>query len=195
MTFPSYQVPDHLYFVTATTRGWKHLFALETYASIVLNSLAWLRRENRMRLFAFVLLPSHLHTLVKPENDTIGELLQDFGSYASHAILEQLIKDRRDDLIQFFHEQRRDIRHQHSIWDDIQAKNVYSMKFLNQKLEYIHQNPVSKQWKLVAERGDYRYSSACFYDRGETSCIEVDDLRLWLSGDENNLQIQTKDSG
>jgi len=44
-------------------------------------------------------------------------------------------------------------------------------------MEYIHQNPVAKQWQLTAERADYPYSSACFYDRDKTPMIEVDDVR------------------
>jgi len=180
MTFDSRHDPTHLYFVTATICGWKHLFAEPVYADIVLDSLDWLRREGRMVIFAFVLMPSHLHTILKPERRAISSILSNFGSYTAHALLKQLRHDERTDLLQFFHEQRRDQRHQHSIWQDIQAKNVYSMQFLLQKLEYIHNNPIAKEWSLVKERTDYLYSSACFYDRGTTPKIEVEDVRQWL---------------
>jgi len=56
------------------------------------------------------------------------------------------------------------------------AKNIYSEAFLFQKMEYIHNNPVDKDWRLVTDRADYLYSSACFYDRGERPIIEVDDI-------------------
>jgi len=180
MTFDSRYDPAHLYFVTATVCGWKHLFIEPVYADIVLGSLDWLRREGRMTHFAFVLMPSHLHTIVKPDGRAIGDLLDNFGSYTAHAILKQLRHDKRTDLLRFFHEQRRDQRHQHSIWQDIQAKNVYSAEFLREKLEYIHNNPTNKEWRLVKERADYRYSSACFYDRGETPVIDIDNVRQWL---------------
>lgn len=76
-----------------------------------------------MLLFAFVIMPSHLHLILKPENQGIAAILQDFGSFTAHTILHQLRKDKKDDLLKFFHKQRRDSRHQHSIWQDIQAKN------------------------------------------------------------------------
>jgi REP element-mobilizing transposase RayT len=135
-----------------------------------------------MLLFAFFILPSHLHFILKPENKAINEILQDFGSFSAHTILHQLRMDQRDDLLKFFHEQRRDARHQHSIWQDIQAKNVYSNEFLSQKMEYIHSNPVSKDWRLVEDRADYKYSSACFYDNGDTPIIPITDVneRLML---------------
>lgn len=180
MTFDSHQDTSHLYFITAALCGWKQLFTERVYANIVLNSLAWLRHEDRMVLYAFVIMPSHLHAIVKPKDRTIGELLQNFESFTAHAILKKLRQENKVNLIQFFHEQRRDARHQHSIWQDIQAKNVYSQDFLRQKLEYIHNNPVDKDWQLVQDRADYRFSSACFYDCGTDPVIEIDDVRVWL---------------
>jgi len=179
-TFDSRHDPTHLYFVIATIIEWQPLFAEEAYADIVLNSLGWLRRNARMLLFAFVVMPSHLHLLIKPQHRAVDEVLQDFGSFTAHAILKQLRVEQRADLLQLFSTRRRDVRHQHSIWQEIQAKNVYSAGFLREKLEYIYNNRVDKQWQLAASRVDYHYSSACFYDRDETPIISVDDIRPWL---------------
>jgi REP element-mobilizing transposase RayT len=180
MTFSSAHNIDHLYFVTASIVGWKHLLAEPKYSQIVLDSLVWLQKAKRTLLFGFVVMPSHLHLILKPISKTIGETLQDFGSYTAHAILHELRNDKQDDLLWFFHKQRRDTRHEHSIWQDIQAKNIYSFEFLSQKLEYIHSNPVSKDWRLVADRADYKYSSACFYDKRITPIIPITDINEWL---------------
>ena len=134
MTFPSHPDPSHLYFITATLCGWKRLFEQTAYAEIVLQSLRWLRQEQKMFLYAFVLMPSHLHAIAKPRGQTIGDLLQDFGSFTAHAILKQLRLEQKSALLRFFHEQSRDSRHQHSIWQDIQAKNIYSQEFLIEKV-------------------------------------------------------------
>ena len=106
-----------------------------------LNSLEWMQREKRILLFAFVIMPSHLHVILKPQNISIGEILQQFGSFTAHEILKSLRKQNQNDLLELFQQKKRDQRHKHSIWQDIQAKNIYSMDFLQQKLEYIHQNP------------------------------------------------------
>jgi|SRR3990170_274275 len=180
MTFPSLHIPEHLYFVTATVCGSKHIFSEEPYAEIVLNSLSWLQDHNRMNLYAYVLMPSHLHTILKPIGLTIGQLLQNFGSFTAHDILKRLRHENQTDLLQFFHQHRRNVHQQHSIWQDIQAKNIYSREFLRQKLEYIHNNPIAKDWQLVKGRADYRYSSACYYDHGVIPIIPVDDVRDWL---------------
>ncbi|WP_299587015.1 hypothetical protein [Mucilaginibacter sp.] len=43
------------------------------------------------------------------------------------------------------------------------AKPVYTLPFLHQKLDYIHHNPVNGKWSLCAEFTDYPHSSAAFY--------------------------------
>jgi REP element-mobilizing transposase RayT len=166
--------------VTATIIGLKQLFIHYDYATIVLDSLKWAQKEKRILLFAFVLMPSHLHVIIKPESGTIGDVVQQFGSFTAHAILPRLRTDDQQDLLEFFRIERRDSRHKHSIWQDIQAKNIYSLEFLSQKLEYIHHNPINKEWNLAKDRADYLYSSACFYDYGREPIIEVTDVNQWL---------------
>jgi hypothetical protein len=36
----------------------------------------WMQKEKQILLFAFVLMPSHLHAILKPQRDIIGETLQ-----------------------------------------------------------------------------------------------------------------------
>lgn len=178
MTFKPVHDPEHLYFITATVLGWKHLFSQPPYARIVLDALDWHRRNGRWSLYAYVLMPNHLHAILKPATDkTISQILQSFGSFTAHAILQQLQKDQCQSLLAFFAQrQDHDPRKHHQIWQPIQAKNVWSEAFLRQKLEYIHNNPVTERWGLVANRVDYAYSSACFYDRGEIPVVEVDNV-------------------
>ena len=115
MTFDSRHDPTHLYFVTATVIEWTELFVERAYTDIVLNSLDWLHRNGRLMLFAFVMMPSHLHMIIKPQGCSIGDILQVFGSFTAHELLKQLRSDGRVDLLQLFHVECRDSRHQHSI--------------------------------------------------------------------------------
>jgi REP element-mobilizing transposase RayT len=180
MTFPSLHDPANLYFITATIVNWKHLFITSEYANIPLSSLIWMQQQKRILIFAYVLMPSHLHAIVKPEDGAIGEIIQQFGSFTSHEILKKLREQNRKELLDLFSQKKRDPRHEHSIWQDIQAKNIFSIKFLQQKMEYIHQNPISKDWMLAKDRADYVYSSAGYYDYGRKSIINVTDINEWL---------------
>jgi REP element-mobilizing transposase RayT len=181
MTFSSFHDPRHLYFITASILEWKQLFVTSEYASTPLNSFAWMQEQKRILLFAFVIMPTHLHAIIKPENDPIGDILQQFGSFTAHEILKRLKENRQKAFLDVFHQARRDKRHEHSIWQDIQAKNIYSIDFLWQKMEYIHQNPTAKDWKLVKDRADYVYSSAGYYDYGRKPIIPITDINKWLT--------------
>lgn len=181
MTFSSFHDPSHLYFITASVIEWIHLFITPEYVAIPLNSFAWLQQQKRILVFAFVIMPSHLHAIIKPEDATIAEILQQFGSFTAHEVLKKLRTDNQIDSLHVFNQNRRDQRHAHSIWQDIQAKNIYSMDFLWQKIEYIHQNPVSKDWKLIKDRADYMYSSAGYYDYGRKPIVEITDVNEWLA--------------
>ncbi len=177
MTFNSFNIPEGVYFITAPIIGWVRLFTRPVYAQIVLDSLVYLRLQKLMKLYAFAIMPSHLHAIMQPERIPINELLQKFGSYTAHKMLKQLRMENEIELLKFFQTQRRDRSRNLSIWQDIQAKNIVSNEVLEQTLEYIHQNPDNKEWHLVQDRADYLYSSACFYDRNQRPIIEIDDIQ------------------
>lgn len=181
MTFNSIHNATHLYFVTASVVEWIPLFKYPKYAEIVLNSLSWMQEQKRLLLFAFVIMPTHIHLLIKPEYQSIGEVIQQFGSFTAHEILKKVREDGETDWLKTFEKEKRDPRHKHGIWQDIQAKNIFSMDVLGQKMEYIHQNPIAKDWKLAANRADYAYSSAGHYDHGRKSIIEITDINEWLA--------------
>jgi REP element-mobilizing transposase RayT len=126
-------------------------------------------------------MPSHLHAILKPVSDSIGVIVQQFGSFTAHEMLKRLQEEDQKDLLDLFQQKRRDRRHGHSIWQDIQAKKIYSMGFLQQKLEYVHQNPVAEEWQLVKDRADYLYSGARYYDYGRKPIIEITDINEWLT--------------
>ncbi len=142
----------------------------------VLNPLPFLFTSQlaETKVYAFVIMSSHLHLILKPVDRRIGQVLKDFGGFTAHAILKELRRENEIELLAFFHRNRRDSRHKHSIWQDIQAKNIFTQKVLEQKIEYIHQNPIVAN--LVSDRADYAYSSACFYDWEERPIIEIDDI-------------------
>lgn len=61
MTFQPIHVPGDLYFVTGTIIDWEPIFQNKTYTNIILDSLKWHRENQRMKLFAYVIMPNHLH--------------------------------------------------------------------------------------------------------------------------------------
>ncbi len=52
--------------------------------------------------------------------------------------------------------------------DSFDAKAIFSQKFLIQKLNYIHYNPITGKWILATDFVSYEHSSASFYEEGVT---------------------------
>ena len=51
--------------------------------------------------------------------------------------------------------------------ESFDAKGINNEKFLLQKLNYIHRNPVSERWNLVKNYAEYELSSVSFYETGK----------------------------
>jgi hypothetical protein len=62
--------------------------------------------------------------------------------------------------------------------DSFDAKEIHSEKFLLQKLNYIHHNPVSGKWNLAEDFTSYEHSSAAFYEDGRWEYYKPFDYRL-----------------
>jgi hypothetical protein len=70
---------------------------------------------------------------------------------------------------------------QHCFWkDSFEVKECRTESFLLQKLQYMHNNPVSSKWKLTASALDYLHSSSLFYCNGQQRLFTVTDYRELL---------------
>ena len=181
MPLDSWDTPNHLFFITAATSNWVRLFKDDPYANVLLESFEWHRTHNKFLMFAFVVMPSHWHAIIKPSTSSIGNCLQSFCSFTAHRIIDLLRAESRCDILDIFHVNRRDPRSDYSVWQEAFSENIFSEKFLSQKMEYIHDNPVRGK-KLVQDRADYLLSSARFYDYGIKAVIEIDDIHDFLCG-------------
>ncbi len=117
---------SHLYFITATVIDWILLFQDEEYAWILLNSFSYFRTRKKILLFAFVIMPSHFHAILKPNDFSIGKFLQSYGSFTAHAIIRKLIQEQKNYVLSTFHEKRRDSHSNYSIWQEIHSENIFS---------------------------------------------------------------------
>ena len=166
-------------FLNATVFGLQHVFLEPGMVGIVLGSLDLFRKEGLIYVYAFTVMPSNFFAIIKLRNATIQQIVQDFDSYTSGPILKQLQLDDRSHLHQFLSSHKNN-QNLPSIWQGVYGMKIGSTIQLEQRLELIHNTVMESQWQLVKDRAEYRYSSACFYDRGQTPLIPVDDIRTTL---------------
>jgi len=179
--YKSYHIPGHLYFVTTTVIGRKEILSNTPIAKIILQSLDFLRKDGRIKLFSYVIMPDHLHLVILPleykgRNQTISDLMRDFKKFTSKRIIEKLKEHKREALLSFFSRSAKAYRGQmYKVWEEgFFDENIYTQDFLNQKIQYIHHNPVKKG--LVKEPEDYPFSSAKNFISKGKSFLEIDEL-------------------
>ena len=76
-----------------------------------------------------------------------------------HSLLQQLIEGVQAN------EKKKGKKHQ-VFRLSFDARLCFTEKMLEQKLDYIHHNPVSGKWKLVDDFTRYLHSSAAYYELG-----------------------------
>jgi putative transposase len=153
----------NLYFFTQTIQHFKPLLSNENMQKIVLDSLTHLHAQRLVSIYAFVIMPNHLHLLWRMEAQTRKEsAAASFSKFTSHQFKKHL---QLHDPIQlhFFQTDKTDRRYQ--FWKrDPLAIPITSQEALVQKIEYIHLNPVKAG--LCLQPSDYTWSSAAFYETG-----------------------------
>jgi REP element-mobilizing transposase RayT len=166
--------PGQIYFITSTIVQWIPLFTRKAYIDILLDSLKFCRSNKGLKIFAYVILDNHLHLLVSGEN--LSNIIKDFKRHTAREILNLAQKEKKLWLLNQFKFYR--LKHKtdsdYQVWQEgFHPKLITSEEMLQQKIEYIHDNPV--RIGLVEKSEDWLYSSARNYFELE-AVLDIDFL-------------------
>ncbi|MGV3588964.1 MAG: transposase [Adhaeribacter sp.] len=155
-------ITEHPQFFTATILEWKHLLKPDKYKDIVAGSLKFLVQHERIILYGFVLMPNHIHVIWQMrEHIKSADVQRDFLKYTAQQIKFDL-QQNHPAVLERFRVKVKDRSYQ--IWEHRPLSvPLWSTKVLEQKLDYIHRNPVQEKWQLADLPENYYYSSARFY--------------------------------
>ena len=173
---------EGLYYLTFQIVGWVDLFTRKIYRDIVLDSLKYCQANKGLELFAYVIMSNHIHLMARGESGDLSGFIRDFKNYTSRKFLEMIDKStesRREWMKIVFEYHGMYMNKQiNQIWThENHAELIYSQKFIEQKIEYIHNNPVRAG--LVEEPYDYIYSSARNYADMESKIDVIKATFLW----------------
>jgi len=163
-------------FFTATINSWKHLLSNEKRISVLIDSLDYFCREKRIQLHAFVIMPNHLHLILTlGENESQLTFQRDFLKYTAQQLIKLIIENNEDEeLLPYLSTQNDRIYH---IWERrprwIPIDNAL---IFEQKMQYVHENPVQEKWSLSNHPEDYAWSSASYYMSGDSSFYFLTDI-------------------
>ena len=176
--------PAHLYFITTTAVERVHLFKRDVIKRIIADSLTYVRAERWISLYAFVIMPNHVHIIVHFEQGhSLADVMRDFKKHTSKQIIRQYQAENSQQVLAFLRQAAGEAPdQQYRVWEEgYDARNVFSPDFLRQKVEYVHNNPCQSRWQLAERPEEYPWSSARYYLLGEPAVIAVDDVREWLA--------------
>lgn len=154
------------------------MFTRNEYKDIVVQNLIYCRSNKGLLIYAWVLMTNHLHLIVG-RNGTmdIENIIRDFKKYTAvkitRAIEQNPLESRRHWILPLFREAAlKSNKHVRcKFWTEgfhpIELNTNY---LIDQKLDYIHMNPVKTG--VVNEPESYKYSSAVDY-AGGTGMIEL----------------------
>ena len=153
---------QYISFFTATILNWKHLLLDDRYKDIIISSMKFLVADERAAIYAFVIMPNHIHLVWKITNDRKKEDVQrDFLKYTAQKMKLKL-KDEDPDKLKSFYVGARDREYQ--IWERKPlTSRLPTEEIIVQKINYVHANPIRGKWNLCKEFIDYKYSSASYY--------------------------------
>jgi len=170
---------DRPYFCTITVLEWLPVLIEARFIDPIIDSLRFCRTRRAMELFGFVVMPHHLH-LIAQAGDQLHAVMRDFKRFTSRTIHEQLKADGRLTILNWLSQATPAARRGQGdlgLWQPgFHPQEIYTAEVFEQKLNYLHDNPVRKG--LVRLASDWWYSSAGFYDGRESVCMDVDPLEL-----------------
>lgn len=168
----SYQIRDQtaLYFLTFQVINWVDVFTRPRYKDIIVDSLNYSVQNKNLKIYAWVIMSNHVHILAATDYN-LSDIVRDLKSYTSKSIINSIIEfpeSRRDwMLFQFSLRGKMNKRNSnYQFWaQENHAVQITDATMLNQRINYIHENPVRAG--LVISSIYYPYSSAIDYLDGK----------------------------
>ena len=160
--------PEGIYFISFATVFWVDVFVRRLYFDCIVESLNHCVDEKGMEIYAWCIMPSHVHLVFKSNIAKPEDLIGVFKSYTSRRLIklieENQQESRREWLLNSFkkagaansNNSKNQFWQQHNHPIELWTEAVFQ-----QKVDYTHNNPVEAGF--VENDYEYLYSSARDY--------------------------------
>ncbi len=175
MTGKRYRIEGLIYYMTCVVYNRLKIFASPSFIIPIIDSLNYHRFQYSCKLIGFVIMPDHIHILIFPQiGQAVTDFMRDFKRFTSGRITRQAKVEGRTEWMEAFEKAGTETgRAEHKVWQDsFWEQSIYTEKFLGQKLDYIHLNPVRAG--IVEASAEYPYSSYRNYYLDDNQLIEID---------------------
>lgn len=157
-----------LYFVSFTVIDWIDVFTRNIYRDVLLESWEYCIKNKGLIIYSWCIMTNHVHMIISSKQDEIQNIMRDMKSYTSgrlkKSITENPQESRKEWMMQMMVKAGTDNKNnkEFQFWQQHNHPIILDTNFLiDQKLDYIHNNPVVAGF--VEKPEDYLYSSARDY--------------------------------
>ena len=150
-------------FITSTLIGWIDLFTKPQYTAILDDALNYAIEHKGLRIHAYVYMTSHIHLIATSSDVPLNDIMRDFKKFTAKRIVEAIKEgpeSRREWLLDLMQAAANRIQRnqQYKVWQDgFHPVILDTQKKLEQRFQYIHNNPL--QLQLVDDPGHWVHSS------------------------------------
>ena len=174
---------DEAYFVTFTIIDWLKVLEADSFKMILIDSIKYCQLNKGLQIYAYCIMPNHIHMIIQSMGgESVSGILRDMKTHTSKAISTKLEEEKPkgyEEVLAKFVAAGKALKRtkKYKVWQDgNQAKLLYGNRFIIEKLNYIHNNPVENG--LCKVPWEYKFSSATNY-ADKPSLINVILLSLW----------------
>jgi putative transposase len=178
----AYQIHNQeaIYFLTFRVVNWADIFSRQKYRDIIIESLLFYQKNRGLLIFAYVIMTNHVHVIWKASDNNLSDLIRDFKKYTAKLIINDLKgnyrESRREWLLALFRNQGtyNSRNREFQFWRQYNhAIELNNNLWIDQKINYIHNNPVKAG--IVEKPEEFIYSSAKYFVFGD-GMIRIDEL-------------------
>ena len=164
--------PEGLYFVSFATVYWTDIFVREDYFQTMIESLDFCRKEKGMEIYSYCIMTSHIHLIFRAKESNPSDLMKSLKMFTSKKLqnmIKQNPKESRREWLSWMFERagKKNSNIQNGqFWQQHNKPiELWSSKVIDQKVDYIHLNPVVAGFVMEPEH--WKYSSAIDYSGGK----------------------------
>ncbi len=168
-----YERPNDIRYITCSCFQRLPLLRGSAARDVVLDAIFRARESGSFKIYAWVVMPSHIHMLICPNlpDFTVPDVLRQIKEPAARSILKEWRSCDAPILNRLIN-----TKGQTQFWlkGGGYDRNIYSKSEFNEKFSYIHENPVKAG--LVSRASEWRWSSAAVYDASGDMPYQPDPL-------------------
>ncbi|TRX44928.1 transposase [Fulvivirga sp. M361] len=176
-----YKIRDQtrLHFITFAVVEWVDVFTRNVYKDVLIDSLRYCQKHKGLLLYGWCIMTNHVHLIISSADGFKQEyILRDFKKHTSRQLITMiegnLQESRKNRMLWLFKEagKRNSNNKYYQFWQqDNHPLELSGNLLMDQKLSYLHNNPVEAG--IVDEPESYLYSSARDYS-GRKGFIDIE---------------------